>query len=148
VRSLKQRVFDHDIEFASARGIVTDRRICGVTGSGRTDPLELFDAAVSGKPGIDSARSFSRAKRRAGGSIGTLHQRHISARTRGDSFGTPGHLQSLERKVGTTLNEKNEKASREVKGTGGEGGILLPPLLLSGCDAYTSVIITFDCAGY
>jgi hypothetical protein len=31
---------------------------------------------------------------------------------------------------------------------GGEGGILLPPLLLSGCDAYTSVIITFVCAGY
>jgi hypothetical protein len=32
--------------------------------------------------------------------------------------------------------------------SGGEGGILLPPLLLSGCDAYTSVIIIFVCAGY
>jgi hypothetical protein len=55
--------------------------------------------------------------------MGTLHQRHISARTRGDSFCTPGHLQSLERKVGTTLNEKMKRQSVEVKGTGGEGGI-------------------------
>jgi hypothetical protein len=32
--------------------------------------------------------------------------------------------------------------------SGGEGRILLPPLLLSGCDAYTSVIIPCVCAGY
>jgi hypothetical protein len=34
-----------------------------------------------------------------------------------------------------------KRAEEDYKGNGGEGGILLPPFLLSSCDLYTSAII-------
>ena len=56
-----------------------------------------------------------------------------------DTYRTPEQRQQP--KAQTMSRNNMRRKWLGYKTSGGEGGILLPPFLLSSCDAYTSVII-------